>query len=68
MNWWTAAIYGAAAVIALQGLLSLMTAHRRASLRRFVEEDVQRQQQETAGPVVSQSEQTANTSTKPKAA
>jgi hypothetical protein len=39
MTWQAAAIYGIAAVIAVQALLSLMTAHWKASLRRFLEEE-----------------------------
>ena len=48
MNWWTIAIYGAAAVIALQGLLALMTAHRSAALRRFFQEELQRRDEDGA--------------------
>jgi hypothetical protein len=48
MNWQSAAIYGAAAVIAVHGLLALMTAHRRHSLRRFLEEESRRRQSEPA--------------------
>lgn len=44
MNWWTAAIYGLATVLALQGLLALMTAHRQASLRQFFEEELRRRE------------------------
>lgn len=65
MNWWTAAIYGVAAVTALQGLLSLMTAHRKVALRRCFEEELQRRELEAA----QQPEpQTANPGQKSKAA
>lgn len=39
MTWQSAMIYGVAALAALQGLFALMTAHRKASLRRFLEEE-----------------------------
>jgi hypothetical protein len=42
MNFWSAVIYVIAALVALQALLALMTAHRQNSLRRFLEEQAQR--------------------------
>ena len=48
MNWWTIVIYGAAAVIALQGLFALMTVYRQAAVHRIFEEELQRRQQAAA--------------------
>lgn len=43
MHWWTYAIYGVAGVLALQGLFSLMAAHRAAAVRRFFHEELRRE-------------------------
>jgi|GEM_PF-4633121 len=48
MNFWTIVIYGIAAVIALQGLLALMVAHRQASLNRFFQEESRRSELQAA--------------------
>lgn len=48
MNWWTAAIYIGAAVLALQGLFTLMMAHRQHSRSRIFEEEIQRREAEAA--------------------
>ncbi len=50
MNLWTMIIYGVAAVLALQGLFTLMTAHRRQSLGRFFEEELRRREELAAQP------------------
>jgi hypothetical protein len=69
MNWWTAAIYGVAAVTALQGLLSLMTVHRKAALRRFFDEEWQRRELEAIQQAAKQPEpQATNPGQKTRAA
>lgn len=39
MSWWTLAIYGGAAMLGIQGLLSLMVAHHRATLQKLMDEE-----------------------------
>ena len=46
MNWWTMVSYGVAAVLALQGLFTLMMAHRQQMRRRFFDEEVRRRKEE----------------------
>lgn len=65
MNGWTVLIYGVAAVLALQGLFALMTAHRKQALNRFYEEEIRRKDAE---PAQSDEPETAKTGQKVKAA
>lgn len=39
MSWWTLGIYGGAALLGVQGLLSLMVAHHRATLQKLMDEE-----------------------------
>lgn len=48
MKLWTMLIYGVAAVLALQALFTLMTAHRKRSLSRFFDEELRRKEAEAA--------------------
>jgi hypothetical protein len=61
MNWLTATIYGIAAAVALQALFALMTAHRQATLRRALDEELRRGSE--AGTMTG-----TTTSTEPKSA
>ncbi len=45
---WTTVIYGVAALLALQGLFALMTAHRQAAVRKYFEEEISRREAEAA--------------------
>ncbi len=68
MNFWTMIIYGSAAVIAVQGLIALMTAHRQASVRRLFEEEVRRREWEASLKSIKSEPEPAKAGQKPKAA
>lgn len=48
MSVWTIVIYGVAAVLALQSLFALMTAYRKQALRRILDQEIRRREQEAA--------------------
>jgi hypothetical protein len=50
MSMWTIVIYVAAAVLAVQGLLALMTAHRRRMVRQMLEEELARKENAVRTP------------------
>jgi hypothetical protein len=48
MSWWTITIYGGAAVLAVQGLLALMLAHHRYTLKTLMDREIARREAEAA--------------------